>query len=468
MSERFSWNFTARAGVVRVDREYMGLNKDPRYFDTKYGDYEENLSSNDRYYYYDVPDPSWSPVYSIPGYFPYTFTKPWEAAVFPPKELGDYISWPDTVSFFYEILSEMNTSFFDNRLYMRFGRMRRDWGPEANGSSLFMNANARPFMAFEGTAVPMPWLRFSFLTGALEFLKEDDLWADPEPFQNLFSLALLEFDTGKRFHFDFGSATVWSKRFDLGYLFPLNSNFMYQNNVGDFDNLAMFADLEFRIASTAKIWGSLFVDEIRPDEGMGVFLKLNRNMYAYQGGIKADVEWLPFATITVRYTKIEPYCYTHEYTETPWNRLPSDTSYVNNGESLGFYLPPNSDELLLRLESMFSPALKAHLQYQLIRHGVDYGTGAVEGSSLKDKIIKSDNTEKNFLNDGVYRWDHVLKLGGTYSLKTRNIPVAFYGEAGLVVTRFTFGEDGGFSPLDTADYPAGTGFIFALGFKVYP
>jgi hypothetical protein len=482
MGGHFSWNFTVRGGFLDIDRKYLGDHETPAYVDTKYGLpkglpnsdglYEE--SEQGHKYYYDAFAESTSPVYDIPAFFPYTFTKPWEAAVFPPDDLGGYGTWPETFAFAYEMISELNLGFFDNRMAFRFGRMRREWGPETNGSSLFMNALARPFMALEGSAVPLDWLRFSFLTGALEYQQGTNQWTDADPFQNLFSLAMVELDPGKYFHFDFGSATVWPKRFDLGYLFPINSNFFYQNNVGDFDNLALFADLEFRLPGFGKIWGSLFVDEFRLDMNLSKFFHMDRNMYAYQGGLKMNVKWLPFGAFTMRYTKVEPYCYTHEYTETPWNRVPTDTSYVNNGESLGFYLPPNSDEFLLKLESTFLPGRKAHIQYQMIRHGVDFGAGVVDGSSLGDKIYKDANSEKYFLEDGVYRWDHVLKIGGSYSLKTLRIPLAFFAETGIVITRYTIngsagtGNRGDYEALDNETYRAGTGFIFSLGFTLYP
>jgi hypothetical protein len=198
-------------------------------------------------------------------------------------------------------------------------------------------------------------------------------------------------------------------------------------------------------------------------------------MYAYQGGIKADFPWLPFSSLSLRYTKVEPYCYTHEYTETPWNRVFTDTSYRNNGESLGYYLPPNSDEILFRFEAMPGPAILAHLQYQLIRHGVEYGSGRVDGSSLGDKIIKDNNTTKYFLRDGVYRWDNVIKAGGSYSFRGFKIPVSLYGEAGVVISRFSRNDAAPgveapyhFLPAPDPEYPSGTGFIFSLGFRVFP
>ena len=470
MSSFLSWNFAANAGFLQIDREVLGMRPDPPYVDPVYGEYDGNPNSDGHFYAYDIPNASSSKVYSYPAYFPYTFTKPWEAGVFVPDNMAGYTSWPDKFSFFYEMFGELNTSFFDNHLYLRAGRMRRDWGPEENGTSLFMNGMARPFMAFEGTAIPFNWIRFSFLTGTQEYLNKGNQWSNAEPYQNMISMTLLEIDTGRHFHLDFGTSAIYAKRLELGYLFPLISDFFYQNNIGDFDNMAIFGNLEVRFLSM-KIWLSLFVDEMRP--AIGDFLILDRNMYAYQGGIKSRVSWLPFGAFTLRYTKIEPYNYTHEYSQTPWHRVPMDTSYLNNGESLGFYLPPNSDELLIRMEAMPLRELKAHIQYQMIRHGADWGYRRVDGSSNWDKIVKNDNTKKYFLRDGAYEWDHVIKLGGTYTLKTIGIPMSFYAETGVVITRFTnsdaeLGSEGNYSSIDNAVYRAGNHFIFSIGMKIYP
>ena len=470
MGEFLSWNFNIGGGFLIVERTELGLRPDPLYVDPKYGAYDGNPNSRGHIYAYDIPNPSSSMVYSIPAYFPYTFTKTFEAGVFPPDNIGGYVPWPDKFSFFYEMLGEINASFFENHLFLRFARIRRDWGPEENGSSLFLNASARPFMAFEGTAIPLNWLKLSFLTGVPEYLNKGNQWSDANSFQNFIAMGLLEIDTGRHFHLDFGSVAVFPKRFELGYSFPLSSNFFYQNNLGDFDNLAMYANMEFRF-SRLKIWGSLYVDEIRPV--LGSFLNLNRNMYAYQGGVKTNIRWLPFGALTLRYTKIEPYCYTHEYTETPWHKVPIDTAYINNGECLGSYLPPNSDEFLVRMEAMPIQGLRANIQYQLIRHGVDWGYRRIPGSSIWDKITKDENSEKFFLRDGVYQWNHVIKLGGIYSLKTLNIPVSFYADTGIIITRFTnsdaeIGKKGNFSAIDNAVYRAGNYWLLSLGFKIFP
>jgi hypothetical protein len=444
----FSYNFSARGGIFRVDRRELGA-----------------LG----------PGGTGRPVYAIPSSFPYGFTKAWDGAVFKPASLGSYDGWPDTLSFGYEIISEINASLAADRLFFRFGRMRRDWGP-GMGSSLFMNAQARPLVALEGSALLHKGIAFSFLTGIPEYLKINNQKGDAAAYQNAFSLALLEF-SGPYAHFDLGSAAIWPKRFELGYLFPANSNFFYQNNVGDFDNLALFADLEGRWPGIGKIRFSFFLDEA--NFTYKPFFNLDRQMYAYQGGLDLRIPWLPFGNLSFRYTKIEPFCYTHLATEVPWNTQKAQTAYLNNGESLGYYLPPNTEEFLLRGSVMFFPGgplreTEGYLQYQLIRHGLEYGPGRVDGSSLADELVYDDFTTKYFLRDGAYRWDNVIKIGASCRVRALDLPIRLFAEAGLVITRYSRnnGPPGTETPYTflapgDPDYRSGESLIVALGFQVF-
>jgi hypothetical protein len=152
--------------------------------------------------------------------------------------------------------------------------------------------------------------------------------------------------------------------------------------------------------------------------------------------------------------------------------------YANHGENLGYYLPPNSDELLLRIESMIMPGTNVYLQYQMIRHGVEYGPGRVFGSSYNDALdYKSDldSQYKYFLQDGTYEWNHILKVGGSYSLKSFSIPITVYGALGVAFVRYS-GIPGGGSGNSKENYhffsndiyDAEDRFIFSFGFKLYP
>lgn len=465
LGKNFSYNFTGRGGVL-----YIPIEDNPVYYDFSDEDHTPlNADKGTK-----IDDSSY-----LPAFFPYSFSKVWEASIFHTGKLRSYQPWPDTLSFGYEIISEIDASFIEDRLQFRFGRMRRDWGSNGTGNNLFLNAAARPFMAVEGTARPTDWLNFSFLTGVLEFYKETNSnKSDSSTFQNAFSAAIVEANYKNYFHIDFGSTTIWPKRFELGYLFPLNSNFMYQNNIGDFDNLAMFFNISGQYPGVIKVWASAYLDEA--DLTTKPFFELDRNMYAYQIGTKVNLPWIPFGTVSLQYTKIEPYCYTHPLTETPWYGMdvPMQQNYLNHGENLGYYLPPNSDELLLRVESIIVPESKVYFQYQMIRHGVEYGPGRVFGSAYSDVLnyTSVNSYKKYFLRDGTYEWNHVLKAGGSYTLDVFGLPIALYGELGLVFVRYSGIPGGGFSNTSKENYSffsndiydSENRFIFSIGFKIYP
>jgi hypothetical protein len=403
IGESFSWNTAVLGGFLYIDRK-------------------------------DFRAPS--------SFFPYSFSKQWDGGVLSLKNPGLYAAWPDDPSLAGDFEAEINGSFFDRRLLLRLGRMRHDWGYRSNGDSLFLNAQARPFTAIEGTIEPLSWLNICFLGGALEHFKGNNL--DPEsdkgPFTNMLLAGHLKLNLSRYFGLGFGGAAV----------------------VINQPNAAFFADLELRIPGLFTLWGSVFLDSL--NKSLENFRTRNGNNFAYQAGVKTAVYWLPLSFFTLRYTKIEPYCYAGKEIS---------TSFINGGESLGYYLPPNSDELLLRLESRLFPDIEFHVQFQMMRHGADFGTQAVPGSSPYH-TLNSGRTEKFFLKDGVYQWDNVIKLGASCDFKSSGVPVLVYAETGLVFTNFTIngeagpGNEADYEPWDDSEYRPGTKFIFSVGFRLFP
>ena len=372
-------------------------------------------------------------TYAIPAIFPYTFSKQWDGGVLSLRDPGTYIGWPDDPSLAYGVEAELNGVFFNEHLHLRLGRLRHDWG-STSGTSLFLNAHARPFAALEGTVSPLSWLHISFLAGGLEQFRDDDYATNDRLFTNMLTAAHIEFNPLKYIYFDIGAAMVVFKEFNSG----------------------IFTNFEVRLPGLLSFWASLFVDRVEsPFEN---FFLMAGNSYAYQAGIKALFHWLPFSAFTVSYTKIEPYCY---------------SAFLNGGESLGYYLSPNSDELLVRFESMFFPDLKTHIQFQMIRHGADYGDMAIGGSSRYDAWDNSRST-KYFLMDGVYQWDNIIKLGGSYNFRAVGIPFSLFTEIGLVITRFTIngtagvGNEANHEPLNNDVYSDRNSFIFSIGFRLFP
>ena len=167
-----------------------------------------------------------------------------------------------------------------------------------------------------------------------------------------------------------------------------------------------------------------------------------------------------------------------------------EVAYVNNGVSLGYYLPPNSDELKLRFESavMGASYFRFHSQYQMIRHGAVHGSQAVDGSDMKSHLdYKSINNKedfpelwKYFLHDGAYQWQHVFKVGGTFDLRGFDLPLSIFCDLGVVYSYYTaidgyngtradyFGKRNPIHKVNTSEYPTQTQFIATVGFKIFP
>jgi len=421
------------------------------------------------------------PIYSEPlTHFPYTYKKRWDSSVFFFNDLTGYDPWPTNAAGGYNLLSEITASFLENKLIMRLGRLSHEWGATPHGSSLVFNQMARPFMGIEAEFNPVSWFGISSLTGILEYSNTFSIKESAMSFQNAFSITMLQFKYKNYLFFDFADAVVWPKRFELGYISPIINSFFYQNNVGDFDNMAMSFNLKAQYPGLGNVWISFFMDEMNFIVDM---LTLDRQMFSWQTGLNLPLPILSFSSVKFSYTRVSPYCYTHNRNRNPWygdSRM--ETAYVNNGVSLGYYLPPNSDEFLVQFTTMPVKSLSLSLQYQMIRHGADFGPSAVDGSNLLSELDPYDRDinpvlKRFFLHDGAYQWLHIIKLGGEWTLSTnRNAtPFTVFAEIGTVISYFTntkedanSGKAYDYSIVNTAEYPKSTGFIARLGIKIFP
>jgi hypothetical protein len=472
IGEHFSYGFKIAGGLIRIPRSLLGEGW------TYYEGFPELGATGQEGSYFNRQ----VPVYSSPlSFFPYSYRKKWDGSIFSPGNVsaGGILNWPEGFTIGSSLISELSGSFFDDMLTYRFGRISHEWGGMTNGGSLVFNASSRPFIALEATFDPVSWFKFSSLTGILEY---DNTWGSDSAWssQNAFSIEQLELNYKNYFHFDVGSTAVWPKRFELGYIFPINNNFIYQNNIGDFDNMGLYSNIKFQYPGIFSLWGSFFVDEIEISSIKRMF-ELDRHMFAFQAGAKAVIPWLPFASITASYTKIEPYCYSHTRNYVPWygNDNPIEVAYTNNGVGLGYYLPPNSDEVQIRFDIMPAIRTAAHFRYQMVRHGAEYGSRAVDGSSYLSELDPDGRSSlpqlrKYFLRDGAYQWQHIIRVGAEHTLAKIAVPVQLFGEFGVVFSYFTdisgsvnSGSPGDYSIIDTLEYPKTTGIIATLGFRLF-
>ena len=475
VGENFSYGVDISGGLLLAKRSILGT------YDTFASELEEDPAGEHINQRLDT--------FSHPlAFFPYTYQKRWDGFMFP---LGSSITssgfefWPDELSMAPSMLAELSGTAFGDMLFLRAGRLQREWGGLTPGGSLVLNAAARPFFGIEALFNPVPWFSFSSITGLLEFYNGyGGIYDAAQTFQNAFSLYQLELNYKNYIAIGFGSGVIWPKRFELGYIFPLIDNFLYQNFIGKNDNASLHLNLRARYPGLGGIWFSIFADEMEVSSIKRAF-ELDRHMFAFQAGLQAVIPGIPFASLTLSYTKIEPYNYTHQSNFVPWydrTEGPMEKAYVNNGVSLGHYLLPNSDEIKLRFDIHPLPKMRGHWQYQLIRHGADFGPHQVDGSSLLSELDTSGRGNKasllkNFLNDGAYQWMHIMKIGAEYSFGS--LPLSVFAETGFVYSYFTDISDDQYAKYNPT--PAGqsarppaegiyrtlTSYLLSLGFKIF-
>lgn len=355
-------------------------------------------------------------------YLPYSFTKEWDAGHISfgePRYSSGELDYP---TFSYDIRQDIAAATDSGSFMARLSRLRRDWG--AGSGSFALSGTARPFVGLELIFQPSRYFALSSLVGSLTNWEkgsaEKSTAKDPATgdytaisWQKMLGLQRLELFPFEWLTLSATSSLVGAKRFELGYFSPLLFSVMYQNQLADVDNLGVQLDASLRIPRFGKIYASFYADEMEITHLDELFTKA-RNMFALQAGLKASLPGLPFFTLTAQYTKIEPFVYTHYPTWYPDYRLRVDTSYTQDGENLGYYLPPNSDEFLVRLEAMPAPGWRAAAGYSFVRHGTNpgaQGDPVIFGDMDKYLPYTADGMAltKDFLHDGIYDYNHIVK-----------------------------------------------------------
>ena len=407
---------------------------------------------------------------STKSYAPNTYLKTWDGFQFVLSDFYEYVSISDLAAGGLRMLPELAFSAFDSKVQVNFSRIRRDWG--YGSGNLMLSGTARPFVAIETHLNPVSWFSTNFITGTLEYDSNGNIKDCASTFQNMYSALWGELKF-KYFYFGATGSVVFPKRFELGYMNPFMLAFLYQNQIGDFDNMQLGLFTGVTIPGITHIYASLFMDELNVQ--VSNFLNKDRNMYAIQFGAKSP---LPFWTsvFTFQYTKIEPYMYTHPLTAVPWYDKPMDTTYINHGQPLGYFLNPNSDEFKLQLEAKPLWYLSANATYTLVRHGVSTGSGKVDGSSFDDPLNYSGNLQdaqegdlywKDFLHDGVYEWINSIALGAVLDCRYWNVPITVGLTYTFSYTHHTIGTKDGYHNINNNEYSNKAGNYLTLSIKVY-
>lgn len=219
---------------------------------------------------------------------------------------------------------ELAVSLFDGDLLLRWGSIKRDWGPGLN--NLMLSGSARSFDGIDISVNLTHWLRYSVINGSLGKFSLRDI--DGQPFlsdyyggskedkanytyNNNFSAHRVELDATKNLTLSIFESTIWQKRFELSYLNPFAIYMFQQNSLGDIDDVFAGLDFSYTLPSKARLYGAMAMNEMNVLANPITMLKAPRNMFAFQAGLVVPLPIGSFSSMTLQWTYIGPFVYTH-------------------------------------------------------------------------------------------------------------------------------------------------------------
>jgi hypothetical protein len=257
-------------------------------------------------------------------------------------------------------------------------------------------------------------VRFLFLHG---FLLSEKQWVDDNtrPYFDSKYVAMhrVEADIAAAVRLGVYEAVVYSQReVDPAYLNPINFYKSAEHAGGDRDNPMLGFDAATLFIPGSQLYGSWLIDDVdfvRWGDGWW------GNKFIWQGGL-LNSSLLPNTDLTLEYTRIEPYVYSH--------RLPGN-QYTHNGDALGLELPPNSDEWFLGVRHWISADLWLQCEVHRRRHGrneVDENGEVTvnHGGDIYESLLYLRDSDIAPFLDGPLDRSTILTFGLRYQ-PTRNV-----------------------------------------------
>lgn len=296
------------------------------------------------------------------------------------------------------------------------------WGYGDNGRIVLSNKSpAYPFIRFDYK--PLRWLSFNYVHAWLNSSILDSARTYPTGITGgtfnaqreffipkFMAMHSIQVTPIKGLDISFGESMVYSDRLDVGYLIPVlfykaYDNLVNNNNINAGSNGQLFAQISSRnhIPKT-HLYGSMFIDEIRI---ASIFDKnKSRNQLGFTVGASTTDFMIPYLTMGVEYTRINPFVYR--------NLLPSQ-NYSNSNYTMGDWMGNNADRFIYTIRYTPIPKLKCLMRYQYIRKG---GMGTLNQQYFQQPqpgfLFDLQTNQQEFELQVAYEWMNKLNLYGQF------------------------------------------------------
>lgn len=259
-------------------------------------------------------------------------------------------------------------------------------------------------MYFSNNTIPFNFARFDLSYKIMKYsfiygeLKGDSLGKELQ-YKNI-ATQRLDVQFSKSFRMGFWEAIVIPDvAFSLAYLNPLAFLFSADingSNAQTYNNNTLFAiDFEAIPIKNLAVQGTLMVDDINFSTLTASDTTANDNKLGYQIGLLWNKAFtLPAMTLGLEYTRIDQFTYSHHSNK---------SQYTNWQMPLGPSLPPNGDEIAMKLIYNFTNRLRLDLLYQHQRsaEGLTFDSTGKLIANYGGYIFRGDGDyllAKDFLN----------------------------------------------------------------------
>lgn len=287
---------------------------------------------------------------------------------------------------------------------VQVGRERLLWGTGYD-QQMVLSANPRVF-DFVRADVEYRSLKYTFLhawllgrRSLLTFALPSDTsaqFSEPVVADKYFAAHRLEFSFGSVMDIGAQEMVVYSNRApDLAYLNPLTVIESAQRSREERDNVMWAFDIQTRFLPGAQLSATILFDDLHLGQFFDDFWY---NRYGYQAGVMlTDPAGLADLTLSVEYTKIEPFTFAHNRSR--------ENDFGSLGALLGPRIGPNADAWFIGMEYVPQWNLRFAARVLMSRKGenvVDAAGTLIRnvGSDILQPHRDTDPERRTFL-DGI-------------------------------------------------------------------
>ena len=321
------------------------------------------------------------------------------------KYIDSDISWFES--------SDLKIEYSKDSFSIFFGKFNTIWG--SGKSSLFLSNNIPSFPHMGFTWDLTSELTLDYLVGSLTSNIIDStksaLYKNIGSRNNYYTRSIvahrLVWKPIESISFKAMESVIFGNRgIDIHYLLPFVPFWSMQHYTGDLDNVQMCGEINWILNENWKVFGSLFIDEWRPE---WTFNKNNRNWFGWQiGGIGNSI-FTANDRLRFEHTWTDHRIYRHRF------RINDSYSFQY---SLGFWAGPHAQESYLsyllpikgyNIYSYISKVKRGELTDQMLEGQYQNIYYDRFSNTLESRFVASIVCTKGFLNDKI-----LLKIGGEW------------------------------------------------------